>query len=299
MGRGAGEVAGRLTGLALTGGFAMKSILIPTEDHDSMPAVLEAARLLARTFDSYMEGFAVRPAIGTYVTVEPVSSLAISGAFEEDTARESAELFEAFMRKHNVPRAVAGEPAVYSYGWPRTEAADDSFLGSYGRIFDLIVLGRPGREAQNARMPPLETALFETGRPVLIVPRSAPQSLGRNVVVAWNGSTEQAHTNTFALPLLKRAEQVTVLSVEGGTTPGPSGDMAALHLRRNGIKATALTVKPGNRTTGEAILDHATSMGCDLLVKSAYTQSRLSQMIFGGATRHILANATLPVLMAH
>jgi nucleotide-binding universal stress UspA family protein len=264
-----------------------------------MPAVLEAARLLARTFDSYMEGFAVRPAIGTYVTVEPVSSLAISGAFEEDTARESAELFEAFMRKHNVPRAVAGEPAVYSYGWPRTEAADDSFLGSYGRIFDLIVLGRPGREAQNARMPPLETALFETGRPVLIVPRSAPQSLGRNVVVAWNGSTEQAHTNTFALPLLKRAEQVTVLTVEGGTTPGPSGDMAALHLRRNGIKATALTVKPGNRTTGEAILDHATSMGCDLLVKSAYTQSRLSQMIFGGATRHILANATLPVLMAH
>jgi len=126
MGRGAGEVAGRLTGLALTGGFAMKSILIPTEDHDSMPAVLEAARLLARTFDSYMEGFAVRPAIGTYVTVEPVSSLAISGAFEEDTARESAELFEAFMRKHNVPRAVAGEPAVYSYGWPRTEAADES-----------------------------------------------------------------------------------------------------------------------------------------------------------------------------
>ena len=87
-----------------------------------------------------------------------------------------------------------------------------------------------------------------------------------------------------------------MLTVEGGTVPGPSGEEAAQHLRRNGIKAKALTVKPGDRTTGEIMLDHAASLGCDLLVKGAYTQSRLRQMIFGGATRHILANATLPVL---
>ena len=62
----------------------MKSILIPTEDHDAMPAVLDAALLVAKTFDSYIEGIAVRPAAGTYVAVEPVSSLAISGAFEHD-----------------------------------------------------------------------------------------------------------------------------------------------------------------------------------------------------------------------
>jgi nucleotide-binding universal stress UspA family protein len=67
----------------------------------------------------------------------------------------------------------------------------------------------------------------------------------------------------------------------------------------NGIKAAAITVSPGTRSTGEAILDRAKSLGCDLVVKGAYTQSRLRQMIFGGATRHILANATLPVLMAH
>jgi len=276
----------------------MKTILIPTEDHDSMPAVLEAARLIARTFGSYMEGFAVSPAIGTYVTVEPVSGLAISGAFKEDTARKAADMFEAFMRRHNVPPA-AGEPAVYSYGWPRIEAADDNFLGSYGRTFDLIVLGRPGPEPQSPRMPPLESALFSSGRPVLIVPSSAPLTLGRNILVAWNSSTEQARTNAFALPLLKLAEQVTVLTVEGGTTVGPSAAMAALHLRRNGVNAVALSLKPGTRTTGEVILEQAASLGCDLLVKSAYTQPRLSQMIFGGATRHIIAHAALPVLMAH
>jgi nucleotide-binding universal stress UspA family protein len=95
------------------------------------------------------------------------------------------------------------------------------------------------------------------------------------------------------------AEKVTVLTVEGSTTPGPSGEDAARHLRRNGIKASALTIKPGGRAPGQVILDQAGSLGCDLLVKSAYTQSRLRQMIFGGATRHILANATLPVFMAH
>jgi len=277
----------------------MKTILIPTEDHDAMPAVLEAARIVARTFDSYMEGFAVHPAAGTYVAVEPVSSLAISGAYEHDAelASQAKTIFENFMRSHDVP-AASGDAAAYSYGWPRTEAEDDLFIGSYGRLFDLIALGRPGRAAQNPRMPPLEAALFDSGRAALIVPPTMPKTIGRNVLVAWNRSTEQATTNAFALPLLRLAEQVTVLEVEGGTTPGPSAEQAATHLRRNGIKATALTQKAGGRSVGEAVLDHATAIGADLLVKGAYTQSRLRQMMFGGATRHILASANLPVLMA-
>lgn len=280
----------------------MKTILVPTEDHDAMPAVLEAARLIAQRFDGYMEGFAVRPSLGTYVTVEPVSSLAISGAYEADIAPQARAQFEAFMQAHAVPK-LAVEPPVYSWGWPFAEAADDSFIGNRGRVFDLIALGRPGPDAQNPRMAPLQTALFDSGRPVLIVPKTVPQTIGRNVLVAWNRSTQQARTNAFALPLLRMAEAVTVLTVEGGPMIGPSGEEAALHLRRNGVKATALTVNPGDRTGGEAsgeiTLEQAASLGCDLLVKSAYTQSRLRQMIFGGATRHILANATLPILMAH
>ena len=254
----------------------MKTILIPTEDHDAMPAVLEAARLMAMAFDSYMEGFAVRPSPGTYVTVEPVSSLAISGAFEPDTAKEAKATFEAFMQAHKVPPGGQA-PATFSYGWPRAESAEDAYIGSLGRVFDLIVLGRPGPAAENPRMPPLESALFDAGRPVLIVPKTAPKTIGRNVLVAWNRSTEQAHTNAFALPLLQRADKVTVLMVEGGSTTGPSAEEAALHLRRNGVKAEALTLKKSERSSAEAIgeitLEQAASLGCDLVVKSAYTQS--------------------------
>jgi nucleotide-binding universal stress UspA family protein len=280
----------------------MKTILIPTEDHDRMAAVLEAALGLARAFGSYMEGVAVRPAAAAYVTVEPVSGLAIPGTDQTEAAQAARALFEGFMKAQGVPQGAQKgeqEPAVLSYGWPRAEAVDDTFIGSYGRVFDLIALGRPGPSAQNPRMAPLEAALFESGRPALIVPDKAPATLARNVLISWNGSTEQAHTNAFAMPLLRLAETVTVLTVEGGMTPGPSGEDAARQLRRNGIKAAALTVKPGTRTPGEAILDHAASLGCDLLVKSAYTHSRLRQMIFGGATRHILAHATVPVFMAH
>jgi nucleotide-binding universal stress UspA family protein len=278
----------------------MKTILIPTEDHAAMPAVLEAARLIAQRFDSYMEGFAVHPASADFVAVDPVSSLTIASTHDndEDVERVAQRLFEGFMRGHGVPDAKPG-PAVCSHRWMRSGALGDAFIGSHGRLFDLIALGRPGRAPHDPRMPPLEAALFESGRPVLIAPSAVPQVIGRNVLIAWNGSTEQTRTTAFALPLLRMAQTVTLLSVEGGMTPGPTGDEFAHYLRLNGIAVTAVTVGLGKRTTGEVILDHARAQGCDLLVKGAYTQSRLRQMVFGGATRHILATATLPVLMAH
>ncbi len=308
----------------------MKTILVPVEDHDSMAAVLEAAWLVARRFDSYVEGFAVQPAASEFVALDPLSSLTMPQIADGDAEieRHSRQMFESFMTSNNVPPAPppfptpppypplsptlpsparggglgwgAGEGREgASYAWVRPGAEFDTFIGSYGRVFDLIVLGRPGRAPQNPRMAPLEAALFESGRPVLIAPPTPPKELGRNVLVAWNGSTEQARTNAFAMPLLRGADEVTVLTVEGGMTPGPTGDEAALHLVRNGVPATAVNVAPAGRTTGEAILDHAELRGCDLIVKGAYAQSRLRQMIFGGATRHILAHATLPVLMAH
>jgi nucleotide-binding universal stress UspA family protein len=283
----------------------MKTILIPTEDHDAMPAVLEAARLIGETFGSYMEGFAVHPAPADFVAVDPVSSLTIAGTYDndEDVERGAHRLFESFMRTHGVPDAKISDsksgPAVYSHRWLRCDALGDAFIGSHGRLFDLIALGRPGRAPHDPRMPPLEAALFESGRPVLIAPSAVPKVIGRNVLVAWNGSTEQTRTTAFALPMLHMAETVTLLSVEGGMTPGPTGEAFAQYLRLNGIAVTAVTVGLGKRTTGEVILDYAKAQGCDLLVKGAYTQSRLRQMVFGGTTRHILATAALPVLMAH
>jgi nucleotide-binding universal stress UspA family protein len=148
-------------------------------------------------------------------------------------------------------------------------------------------------------MSTFEAALFESGRPVLLAPPTPPRQIGANVVIAWNCSMEQARATALAMPLLLKAEQVTVLTVEGGTVPGPSGEEMAINLQLNGVAAKALTVRAEARSPAEAILNQARELGCDLLIKGAYTQSRLRQMIFGGTTRHILSHAALPVLTAH
>jgi nucleotide-binding universal stress UspA family protein len=280
--------------------MAMKTILVPTEPHDLMTSTLETALLLARRFDSYIEGFALRPAIDNFVAMDPISGMAMATVKQRDaeTATQAQGLFEGFMQAHQVPRSVEPKSAL-AWSWFDTAPDGDDVVGSYGRVFDAIVLGRPGDDPQGPRMLTLEAGLFESGRPVLIAPASPPKQLGENVMVAWNCSTEQARATAFAMPLLRRAAKVTVLTVESGTVPGPTGAQMARSLQLNGIPAEPITLKPERRSAGEVILARAQELGCDLLIKGAYTQSRLRQMIFGGTTRHILANATLPVLMAH
>jgi nucleotide-binding universal stress UspA family protein len=204
----------------------------------------------------------------------------------------------SFMQEHGVPSGA--HAAALSSNWLEDTPEGDHFVGSYGRVFDVIVLGRPGRDPNGSRMTTLEAALFESGRPVLIAPPWPRPQMGTNVLIAWNCSTEQARTTAFAMPILQRASRVVVLTVEGGAAvPGPTGQQLCRYLQLNGVPAKPLTVGLNGRLTGEAVLEHANALGCDLLIKGAYTQSRLRQFIFGGTTRYILSNATLPVLMAH
>ena len=156
--------------------------------------------------------------------------------------------------------------------------------------------------AAGPRLSLLEAVLFESGRPILMAPPRgvAPgASIGDTVVIAWNCSTETARAVAMAMPILVQARRIRVLTGEGATVPGPSGEDLVRRLRLDGVEADAVTITPAGVTQGEATLEHAKAFGADLMIKGAYTQSRLRQMIFGGATSHILANADLPVLMAH
>jgi nucleotide-binding universal stress UspA family protein len=278
----------------------MKTILVPTEQHDLITSMLQTAVLLARKFDSYIEGFALFPAMVELYALDSGVPLPIEvKEHDAEMAKQARSLFETFMNNHGVARSKT-TGASSSFGWLDEAADGDVFIGSYGRVFDVIVLGRPGGGGGSSpRMATIEAGLFESGRPILIAPPSPPQRMGENILIAWNCSTEQARTTALAMPLLQRASRVVVLTVQGGTVPGPTGEQLASYLQRNGVPSEPITVAPQGRSTGEAILANAASLNCDLLIKGAYTQSRLRQMIFGGATRHILANATLPVLMAH
>ena len=281
--------------------MGMKTILVPTEQRKSMSAVLQTALLLARRFDSYIEGFALRPRLNEFIAVDVGGSFAMDSFAQEsiEDAKKTRAMFESFMQEHGVPpsgQAVSG----LSFGWLDDAPEGEGTVGSYGRVFDLIALSRPDANSSGHDHRALESGLFDSGRPILLSPPSPPKQIATNVLIAWNGSTEQARAIAFAMPLLQRAERVTVLTIPGGAAvPGPSAEQVTRSLQRNGIPATLLTVELGGRSTGETILATAEAQGCDLLIKGAYTQSRLRQLIFGGATSHILANAMLPVFMAH
>jgi len=278
---------------------AMKAILVPVEQHSFIRSVLDAAVLVAGRFGSHVEGFALGPDIADTIAFDvPANWTILSEKEQRDLVEGARRTFDEFMASCGVPRQSEA-PEGMSCNWSGRQLYGDSHIGSFGRVFDLIVLGRPGRSDQPPRLAAVEAALFESGRPVLLVPPSSPGSIGDRVVVAWNRSTETARAVALGMPLLARAREVTILTLEGWGIDGPSGEELASRLRNNGVRAQAASRTLGPRSPGEAILEHAATFHADLLVKGAYTQSRLRQFIFGGATSHILSHARLPVLMAH
>lgn len=282
----------------------MKTILIPFEESDGLPSILETAYLAATRFGSYVEGLHVRPTLPA-IAVDPAFAAtdALTESFErqnQERARRARQKFEDFLRDKGLPRGEVTRPSdTPSAAWVEETSAGDSVVGHRGRLFDLIVVGRPVRGAPAPSMSTLEAALFDSGRPILVAPPKPPRVMGDTMVIAWNGSTETARTIAFAMPFLRRARKVSVLTIEDGLLPGPTGAEVARHLIPDGIMAEVVIRPLGGRSIGEAILAEATALGCDLLVKGGYTQGRLRQLIFGGATSHILANAEMPVLMAH
>jgi nucleotide-binding universal stress UspA family protein len=287
--------------------MSMGTILVHLEEQPGLQSVLTTTLLAARRFGAAISGLHVRPGMPRLVPVAPEGAFIPATEIVEDLERADRELsrrlrdtFESFMREHEVTvgRGLpTGEQPVAD--WQEEVSPGTEVLGSIGRVFDLIVVGRPVAGAATPSMSALETALFESGRPILIAPPTAPTALGGNVVIAWNGSTETARTIAMAMPFLEQAGQVLVLSVDEGMVPGPSGQQVAQGLARNRVPARSRHVQAQGRSVGAAILAEAAAAGADLLLKGAYTHSRLRQMIFGGATSHILGAAELPVLMAN
>ena len=288
--------------------MAYKSILVPLEESEVLTSVLATTLLVARQFDSYIEGLCIRPSLAGAIAVGFEGGVAALAGTEEQFEREQEtrtrrlqEQFDAFVRDSGVNVAANTEAMGLSARWVEDEAPGIGLFGQRGRVFDLIVVGRPTPGVLTPAMNTLETVLFESGRPILIAPPTAPQTLARNVVVAWNGSTETARAMAFAMPFIQSAERVTILTVEGALVPGPSGEEVAENMRRHGVVVDVVNSmgKRSPATAGIVMLEDAEKLGADLLIKGGYTQSRLRQMIFGGATNHILNEAKIPVLMAH
>jgi nucleotide-binding universal stress UspA family protein len=184
-------------------------------------------------------------------------------------------------------------------------------LAIHCRYVDAMVLGwsrRAGKEDGNRDGTEFERdlfrgALFESGRPVILVPESC-RSMGppRRILVAWSPEREATRAVNDALPLLRGAEMVTILAVaEGRGINGekdPGTDIAH-HLARHDVKTEVKHVPANGRTAQSVVLDEARYCGADLIVMGGYGHSRLSEWLFGGVKRDMMDDLKIPVLMAH
>jgi nucleotide-binding universal stress UspA family protein len=167
---------------------------------------------------------------------------------------------------------------------------------------DLTVLVRPSEG--NGHRGLIEAALFNSGRPVLIVPPKvrAPLTI-KTVLVAWNASKEAARALADADSFIMGAETVKILTVDAQPTflghgQSPGADISA-HLARRGASVDLLNIASGGRSDGEAILDEAIVQGADLIVMGGYGHTRAREFIFGGVTKHLLNVAETPLFMSH
>lgn len=276
----------------------MKNILAPIELHSAIDSALTTSVILAKKFAGTIEGLALGPDLPDLVAFDmPVSWAVTDQNTWKELAEEAHQKFDSFMAAARIAPAGPDNSGPGQL-FQSDKSFGDSQVASFGRLFDIAVVGRPGAERGDPRMATAEALIFESGRPILLAPPKAPTDFGDNVVISWNRSTETARCVALAMPLLKRAKKVHVLTVENFMVDGPPGEDLAVKLAAHGIAVEAVT-RPAGRTPGEAVLEHSAALGGDLLIKGAFTQSRLRQMIFGGPTAHIMSNAQLPVFMAN
>lgn len=286
--------------------MAIRKLLLPLTGTAAGEAALTTALMVARLWNAHVTALHVRV---DSRDVAPLAGEGLSGAMIEEmmsaTEKESAEraqavraMFERFVAEQGVTvqEARAGaEEATASF--VSITGREEELVAQQARLADLVVVPHPEAGEDVSSSDALHAVLFDSGRPVLIAPQEPPASIGKRIVIAWNGTAESAQAVWAGLPWMKRAEAVRVLSADEYQRRGPGAPELLDYLALHGIKAEGITFRPIDREVGAGLLKAAHEFGCDLLCMGAYSHSRLRQLILGGVTRHVLENADLPVMM--
>ena len=231
--------------------------------------------------------------------IEEMIDLADRDANERANAAKA--MADEFASRNNIP--ITDDPASVagpSLAWVLEEGREDERIANRGRVVDLIVMSQPSDEASHPSLLTLHAAIFETGRPVLMVPENTPDVVGKNVVIAWNGASEAASAVAGGMELITGADKVTIITVNTEKSVARIGSEAlAYYLGYHGVNAECRGIDAERAAVSQVISDFCSEIGSDLLVMGAFTQSRLIRVILGGVTRNIIANANVPVLMIH
>ncbi len=281
------------------------TILAPVSDAAAGRTALEVAIMVGRTFGAHIDVLHMHPdprqiipyvgeGLSGALVDEVVAAAATDG---ERRVREARALFDEFVEAKMIP--VAHTPqSGFSIGWREEAGREDEGAALWARTADIAVAPRPRASAEASTTALFESLVFEGGLPVLLAPPDAPASVGKRVLIGWNGGAECARAIASAMPFLEAAEAVRVVSMPGWLDGLASINRVKDRLGWHGVAAEAVELPgDGPLEIGRNLLQAATDYQADLIVMGAYTQSRIRQMILGGVTRHAVSNASVPLLL--
>ena len=276
----------------------IKDIAANLSLRDSPDVAMDFAVSVAAAFNAHLAGiaFIYEPIIPVMIDMYgiPPDVIESQRVENERAARAAVARLDEASRSagvaaeaHMLDAAVATAPGVFA---------------RLARRFDLSILGQPEPEQPALDRLIVEAALFDSGRPMLVVPYIQRNGLKLDrILLCWDGSRSAARAAADALPFLRRSKLVEVVTV--ASEPAKSDEMRgadiAHHLARHGVKVELKRIVTAETDVASTILSHAADSSADFLVMGGYGHSRLREFILGGVTREILASMTVPVLMSH
>lgn len=289
-----------------------KSILCLLGGMESELNVLHTSVALAKVYGAKIRFLHISSDVDAYAGLYGEGVLTVASVMEaiereNQTRLKSAKAHVvAYTTQHHIPLDVPHEPTHHaSAKFVHVTGVADDIIAYEGRMSDIIIIGRGGSGEPDAVYDAnVGAALFNTGRPVILLPSRgaiSPSPEYRTIVLAWNGSMESARAMYNAFPLLERAEKVYVLQVQASGAKHDLEAESALmnYLQAHGVQPTPIVVAQGRNSPAESLLMRAKELKADMLVMGAYGHSRLREMVLGGITRHMLEKADIPLLLSH
>lgn len=281
--------------------MSLKNILVYLDSGADNSKVLKHAAELGTAHGARLTGVIARP------IPEPNWSLVGEGALSRtaiaDLRTFSVEQSDSALSEFNLvlsQSGLKGDTRVQDC----TSHSVAEVISQFLRRHDMAIIGQsPSRAPRFGGHELPDDVVMQSGRPVLVVPYIETRPAGRHIMIGWDGSREAARAVNDALPLLKMAQKVTLMMVN----PIPSvisqsakpGAGIIQHLEAHGINAQVNAESSAGMTRENIILSRVNDLDVDLLVLGAYSTPRYQEIIFGGVTRHLMNEMTVPILFSH
>ncbi len=275
----------------------IKDLVVNLTGASAQDYAADYAVSIAKEFGAHADGisFIFDPVIpGSVLGGLPTELIEAQRAENSKIAKGAAEHFESACKT----AGVTGHTRVLD----ASVAGAADLFGRIARRFDIAVVGQARRDLGASEDLLIEGALFESGRPMVVVPYIQKDGLKlERMLVCWDGSRPAARAIADAMPFLQRAKSVEVLVVIGERGKGGElqGTNMTRHLARHGVNVELKRVPAGDLDVKDAILSYVADSAATLIVMGGYGHSRLREFILGGVTRGILTSMTTPVLMSH